>query len=46
MDFMAFGATVARPIPEPSVYGAILIAAAIGGWWLRRRQLQVALVRA
>jgi hypothetical protein len=37
MDFMAFGATVARPIPEPSTYGAIMIGAALSGWLLLRR---------
>lgn len=45
MDFMAFGATVAKPVPEPSVYGAILIAAALGGWWVRRRQLELVRVK-
>lgn len=37
MDFMAFGATVARPVPEPSTYGAILTGAALAGWCLRRK---------
>ncbi len=42
---MAFGATVASPIPEPSVYGTILIAATIGGWWLHYRQARLVPVR-
>lgn len=37
MDFMGFGAQIARPVPEPTAYGAIVMAAALGGWWLRRR---------
>lgn len=37
MDFMGFGAQIARPVPEPAAYGAIVMAAAIGGWWVRRR---------
>ena len=38
MDFMAFGAQVSRPVPEPSTYGAILLGltGAFLGW--RRRQ--------
>jgi hypothetical protein len=33
-----------RAVPEPSTYGLVLMAAALGGWWLRRRQLQLAVV--
>jgi PEP-CTERM motif len=43
MDFMAFGATVARPVPEPSTYGAIFVGAALAAW-LWRRQRPPALV--
>lgn len=45
MDFMAFGATVARPVPEPSTYGAIFVGAALAGW-LWRRRLQPSAVKA
>jgi hypothetical protein len=39
MDFMGFGATIARPVPEPSTYGAILMGATLCGWlWHRRRR--------
>jgi PEP-CTERM motif len=44
MDFMAFGATVARPVPEPSTYGAIFVGLGLCVWLWRRRQ-QPALVR-
>jgi hypothetical protein len=38
MDFMGFGAQVSRPVPEPSVYGAALLAlgASLLGWRRRR----------
>ncbi len=40
MDFMGFGAQISRPVPEPSTYGAIFVAAgsALLGWrrWRRR----------
>ncbi len=41
MDFMAFGAQVARPVPEPSTYGAILVGlgAAFFGWRRYRRSV-------
>lgn len=39
MDFMSFGATVARPVPEPSTYGMILVGASLAGWmWRKRKQ--------
>jgi hypothetical protein len=37
MDFMGFGAQIARPVPEPSTYGAILMALGLAGFGLRRR---------
>lgn len=42
MDFMAFGAQVSRPVPEPSTYGVILVgvSAAFFGW--RRRRMSKA----
>lgn len=41
MDFMAFGAQIARPVPEPATYGALLIGATCGllGWRRYRRVL-------
>ncbi len=36
MDFMGFGAQIARPVPEPSTYGACLMAFALGLLGLRR----------
>ena len=40
MDFMGFGAQIARPVPEPSTYGALLLvagAAVLGSRrWLRK----------
>ncbi|HEX2854161.1 MAG TPA: PEP-CTERM sorting domain-containing protein [Opitutaceae bacterium] len=39
MDFMSFGATVARPVPEPSTYGMILVGAALAAWMWRKRKL-------
>lgn len=43
MDFMGFGATISRPVPEPSTYGAIFIglSAAFFGWRRYRRNLSV-----
>jgi hypothetical protein len=38
MDFMAFGATVARPVPEPSTYGMILVGVSLAGWMWRKRK--------
>lgn len=38
MDFMAFGAQISRPVPEPATYGMILVAAAFGFVLLRRYQ--------
>lgn len=39
MDFMGFGATISRPVPEPSTYGAIFIglSALFFGWRRHRR---------
>lgn len=41
MDFMGFGAQIARPVPEPSTYGAIFVglAAAICFWKRRKKTL-------
>lgn len=41
MDFMGFGAQIARPVPEPSTYGAIFVglAAAFGLWRRRKKAL-------
>lgn len=36
MDFMGFGAQVARPVPEPSTYGALLLAAGLAAFGVRR----------
>ena len=36
MDFMGFGAQIARPVPEPSTYGAIFIATILGLRGVRR----------
>ena len=36
MDFMGFGAQVSRPVPEPSTYGALLLAGGLGVFGLRR----------
>jgi hypothetical protein len=40
MDFMGFGAQIARPVPEPSTYGAIMALFGLGflggrRWWRR-----------
>ena len=39
MDFMGFGSRIARPVPEPSTYGAILLGltATFLGWRRRRK---------
>lgn len=36
MDFMGFGATISRPVPEPSTYGAILLGAGLAFFAVRR----------
>ncbi len=36
IDFMAFGAQIARPVPEPSTYGMIFIGLGLAGFGLRR----------
>jgi hypothetical protein len=39
MDFMGFGAQIARPVPEPSTYGAMFVSlSAVFLGWRRRRQ--------
>jgi len=38
MDFMGFGAQISRPVPEPSTYGLLLLAAATVGLMLHRRR--------
>lgn len=39
MDFMGFGAQLARPVPEPSTYGALLLAAGVAlAFWRRQRR--------
>lgn len=40
MDFMGFGAQIARPVPEPSTYGAIFAGLSVAGFVWRRRQRQ------
>lgn len=43
MDFMGFGAQIARPVPEPSTYGAILMGLGSAAVGLRRwRQKRLA----
>lgn len=43
MDFMAFGAQVSRPIPEPSTYGAIFAGMGLSVWlWRRKKQKSAA----
>lgn len=37
MDFMGFGAQISRPVPEPSIYGAIFLGLTSGAIALRRR---------
>ena len=46
MDFMAFGAQISRPVPEPSTYGAMFVglSAAFFGWRRYRRALSAAAV--
>lgn len=47
MDFMGFGAQVARPIPEPETYGLLAAGAGLGFLaWRRRRAVTRAAVRA
>lgn len=36
MDFMGFGAQIARPVPEPSTYGALFMSAILGLLGARR----------
>ena len=41
MDFMGFGSRIARPVPEPSTYGAMLLGltGAFLGWRRRRKSV-------
>lgn len=37
IDLMSFNGRIARPVPEPSTYGALLLGGCVGVWLLRRR---------
>lgn len=37
IDLMSFNGRIARPVPEPSTYGALLLGGCLGVWFLRRR---------
>jgi len=37
IDLMSFNGRIARPVPEPSTYGALLLGGCVGVWMLRRR---------
>ncbi len=37
IDLMSFNGRIARPVPEPSTYGALLLGGCVGVWFLRRR---------
>jgi hypothetical protein len=42
IDLVSFNGTIAKPVPEPSTYGAILLGGCLGVWWLRRRSSSAA----
>lgn len=37
IDLMSFNGRIARPVPEPSTYGALLLGGCVGVWMWRRR---------
>jgi hypothetical protein len=37
IDLMSFNGRIARPVPEPATYGALLLGGCVGVWFLRRR---------
>ena len=37
IDLLSFNGRIARPVPEPSTYGALLLGGCVGVWLLRRR---------
>ena len=37
IDLMSFNGRIARPVPEPSTYGALLLGGCVGVWFFRRR---------
>jgi hypothetical protein len=37
IDLMAFNGRIARPVPEPSTYGAIFLGLSLFAWWWHRR---------
>jgi hypothetical protein len=37
IDLMSFNGRIARPVPEPSTYGALLLGGCVGVWVWRRR---------
>jgi hypothetical protein len=39
-DFAGFGAQIARPVPEPRIYGALLIVAGLTWAWAKRRRMR------
>ncbi|WP_175414757.1 PEP-CTERM sorting domain-containing protein [Nibricoccus aquaticus] len=39
IDLMSFNGRIARPVPEPSTYGALLLGGCVGVWFFRRRSL-------
>jgi hypothetical protein len=38
IDLVSFNGTIAKPVPEPSTYGAIFLGGCVTVWWLRRRR--------
>jgi hypothetical protein len=36
IDLMSFNGRIARPVPEPSTYGALLLGGCVGVWFMRR----------
>jgi hypothetical protein len=38
VDLMSFNGRIARPVPEPSTYGALLLGGCVGVWLLRRNR--------
>jgi hypothetical protein len=37
IDLLSFNGRIARPVPEPSTYGALLLGGCVGVWFFRRR---------
>jgi hypothetical protein len=36
IDLISFNGYIAKPVPEPSTYGALLLGSTLAIWWLRR----------